>query len=677
MVGRMTCLTLVVVLAAAAVPGQGAAAVSPPPAAVAQAVAALDVVAADLAEVRAQVDGVRAFSDRPPLAAVRTLGLVPVRLDAAVAPLSGLHWTVADPLLDRAAALRREARELEEGVRCWEPPARPDRPAASAPRGTGAVGGTITDATTGGPLPGIPITAYCEQNYQGAFRYSISASDGTYLVGGIGTETCWVYTDVESGWVNAAWQGWACPGGGCSYNSTGDPVAVTDGAATSGIDLALSRTGAVSGAVTAAGTGQPLGGAQVTLNNASGYGHRVAYTDAAGRWSKGELEPGVYFAVAVHENAISQLWQGIAWPWTTATAGTPIRVGPGGQVPGVDFALQVEGSVAGRVSDAATGAPLAGIIVYAFVGQSVRSSASTGADGTYTIAGLDAGSYHVATWGSSQWVDEVYDDVVCDGWCDPTTGTPVAVQLGATTPGIDLALTRLGTLGGHVSASGSGYPLAGVELRYYDSNGSFGWYSVTDDAGDWTLGTLSRTAPLFIVARGGDYLDELWDDFPCEAGCDPTTGSPVVVVPGIDLAADFVLDLGGWLSGTVRDASTGQPLGAQVTVFDGDGDEVGSASTNSQGHYVIRGLADGSYHVMATSARYAGAMYPDVVCPEACSPTGGMSVAVTAGAATPSVDLALTPGGSIAGTVIAEATGLPVQGLSVRVYRSGVEAHRA
>ncbi len=53
---------------------------------------------------------------------------------------------------------------------------------------------------------------------------------------------------------------------------------------------------------------------------------------------------------------------------------------------------------------------------------------------------MATGSYLVRTYRASSYVDEVYSDVSCLCGCDVTTGTPIAVVLGSTTTGIDLAL---------------------------------------------------------------------------------------------------------------------------------------------------------------------------------------------------------------------------------------------
>jgi len=131
--GLVAVMATVAALAVGQVGGSAGVAQAGEPETVASVNRALDGVAADLAAMRRQLDETRAVSDRPPLRAAGVLGVVPARLDAAVAPLVGLSWRTVNPLLDRAAALRREARELGASLADWKRPSRPARPTPAAP----------------------------------------------------------------------------------------------------------------------------------------------------------------------------------------------------------------------------------------------------------------------------------------------------------------------------------------------------------------------------------------------------------------------------------------------------------------------------------------------------------------------------------------------------------------
>src|SRR5207248_2088506 len=112
------------------------------------------------------------------------------------------------------------------------------------------------------------------------------------------------------------------------------------------------------------------------------------------------------------------------------------------------------------------------------------------------------------------------------------------------------------------------------------------------------------------------------------------------------------LATGGTITGTVTDnAATPVALtGICVTAIPSTGGTWVNAVTDSGGQYSIPGLAGGSYSVQflsgCGSANYAGQFYNNQPSSSSADP-----VSVTAGAATPNIDAALAPGGTISGTV--------------------------
>jgi len=109
---------------------------------------------------------------------------------------------------------------------------------------------------------------------------------------------------------------------------------------------------------------------------------------------------------------------------------------------GVDFALDRLGEIAGVVTDAATGEAVAGawVQVHDHESGSFVGGGTTDSTGAYSIAGLPAGDYAAFT-DAAGYRDEVFDDVPCNGECDLTAATPIAVALG-TTAVADFALDR-------------------------------------------------------------------------------------------------------------------------------------------------------------------------------------------------------------------------------------------
>ena len=159
----------------------------------------------------------------------------------------------------------------------------------------------------------------------------------------------------------------------------------------------------------------------------------------------------------------------------TSGTPTPVTVTAGATTTGINAALAGAGAISGTVTDAGgTHHGLANVQVsVSSPSTGAYGSATTAADGSYTVTGLPAGTdYQVcfyasgATGGSSDalgYVDQCYNN-------QPTSGTPtpVTVTLGATRTGINAALAGGGAISGTVTdAGGTHHGLANVKVSVY------------------------------------------------------------------------------------------------------------------------------------------------------------------------------------------------------------------
>ena len=133
--------------------------------------------------------------------------------------------------------------------------------------------------------------------------------------------------------------------------------------------------------------------------------------------------------------------------------------------------IATTGALSGRLTDAGSMAGIPGATVLAYgASGSQAGQGVTDAQGSYQVASLPPGSYYAKTLAAG-YFDELFDAKACPlGACSVTTGSPIAVTAGATTPSIDFALTpsavRLHTLSPCrlIDTRGTAAPLGGPAL---------------------------------------------------------------------------------------------------------------------------------------------------------------------------------------------------------------------
>lgn len=265
-------------------------------------------------------------------------------------------------------------------------------PAASA-AGTGSVAGLVEDAAAKTPVAGIAV---CARATSEPFAQECTTSDakGDYLIAGLagGQYHVSFSASAESG-LNYLTQYFK----GQSTEALAEPVSVTEGATTHEVSAALQPGGEIEGTVTE-GENTPLAGGKVCALEKGTETARCVVTNATGGYTIAGLASGEYevefaappgFVTQFYENATSRA-QAKAVPVTAGAAA----------VKGVSAVLQPEapppGTIAGTVSSAITGLPLAGVKVCALgVGGAGETCVSTDASGAYALPGLAPGEYHV------------------------------------------------------------------------------------------------------------------------------------------------------------------------------------------------------------------------------------------------------------------------------------------
>ena len=330
------------------------------------------------------------------------------------------------------------------------------------------------------------------------------------------------------------------------------------------------------------------------------------------------------------------------------------------------------GSISGTVTSTADASPVAATVyLYNELGSYLRD-ASTDPGGAYTLTALAAGTYYLTTRNSAGFVDELYDQHLCVGNCSPTSGDPVVVGDGAAVTGIDFALDPGGSIAGLVTDADGGAPIVNLSLTLVDATGTY--VTTPRTVGDGTYATergLPAGSYFALTDASNGWLRELYDDIPCASSqCDPTDGTPIVVAGTATTTADFQLDAGGHISGTVTDASATPLQGVSIYVYDHSGDYFGSAGTAADGSYtVVYALPTGNFFARTNSSLgLLDKLFDDIPCPSGdCTITDGTPIGVVQGMTTPAVDFVLSSGGVIEGTVTDAVSGLPIQSIPVNI----------
>lgn len=526
----------------------------------------------------------------------------------------------------------------------------------------GTLSGTITAAATGDPVPFAEVSVIALPNT--VVSSVVADANGHYQSGPLAAGTYAVVArPFPFNWE--VFDDRPCVNFFCFFEE-GDPVTVAPAMDTPGIDFALSLPGTLSGTVTEMGSGVPIANTRVKLWRSAG--------DFVGDFNTGptgafefSLPAGDYFLTAESFFHLSELYADLPCPGGPPAGcnpldGTPISVTSGGTTSGIHFQLEALGKIRGRVTDAITGAGIAGGFlpnaVFAFDAAGMHvGTASPDVDGSYTLQGLPAGNYFVVTRTLSH-RDELWNGIPCPGGppsgCTVTSGTAIAVALQGVVTSIDFALDPLGAIEGQLTDGFTGEPVAGAEVSIFKADGQLLGSVPANGLGRYSSGPLLPGSYFVGVDAQFGRLAELYADVPCPDGlpaCNPTTGTPVpVALAGATSGIDFDLALGPGIQGTVVAHGGHAPLpGVAIDFFSSDGFLAGSTATLANGRYQLS-LPSGTYHV-ATDNGFGGldAVFRDRPCPDGpaflglCDPALGEPVTVaSSGPATSGINFVLS-----------------------------------
>ncbi|MFQ5576809.1 MAG: carboxypeptidase regulatory-like domain-containing protein, partial [Anaerolineae bacterium] len=427
----------------------------------------------------------------------------------------------------------------------------------------------------------------------------------------------------------------------------------------------VQANGFITGLVTADDGGAPLANVYVYAQDPATYVWASNYTNAGGVYSI-SVSPGSYrVSFEPFDYHISEHYDNILY--NQSASATLVSVASGEVVTGINAGLAPGVQISGTITDRATTAPLNSIAVdvQGLTPANYYSYGYSSAGGIYTTApGLPPGEYRVLFYDyNNLYATEYYSHAFRPGLA--TTVTLTTTHRG----GINAAMVKAGAITGTVRGSG---PLSDVQVTaYYAAETTWVNYSTTDINGYYRLAGLAPIGyKLKLLPPDNRYITEWYQG---QSAWD--TATPITPTSGVTITLDITLTRAAVITGLVTDALNGAPLsGIWVSLYNaGDDSYRTGTATNISGTYRLDGLLAGGYKLQFWDGggNYLSEYYnnrPDLASAD--------PVTVTAGT-TATANAALTAGAHITGTVTAEGSGAPLDGVSVYLYNAGDDSYRA
>lgn len=269
------------------------------------------------------------------------------------------------------------------------------------------------------------------------------------------------------------------------------------------------------------------------------------------------------------------------------------------EVPPVKLALAIPAALSGRVIDAVSRTGIAGATVTVYqadagnAGWTAPRNAQSDKDGYFAISDLGAGTYMYAAQAEGYTTESAMQ-----------TGRRVDLTKGGETDLGEIPLLPAGSVTGVVVDAQTGKPLAGATVELEQGNQWGRWsqnQGVSDAEGRFTIKSVGAGS-YTLKATAAEYAMTSQPDVVVEAG-------KLVDVGQVRMGRGFAF------TGTVVDASGTGVAGAVVTIaergrssgfgWEGEGRQLGTATTGSNGSFTISGMSECSARVTVTAEGFA------------------------------------------------------------------------
>lgn len=375
----------------------------------------------------------------------------------------------------------------------------------------GSISGTVTAEGVPNPAGQLVLTRVVNGQDEGS-RFGAYWSNGAFKINSVAPGTYRLHAIPEgTAWAQQWYDGADSP-------VESDLISVGENQDVSGISFSLKRSGTVSGVVSNSnGVSVP---ARVGIYRPGSEDYeRAVITDDAGHYAVVGLPPGAY------QVRFKPLTDGYATQWWDGAQrrgeADLLTVSSGGTAT-ADAVVVAGGTISGTVADP-DGKPVGGAKVSAFGDDGSYAFALSGADGRYTMTGVDADTYRIQARPGSSRLDLVRTWQVSA--LTPGDATPVEVGNGDSVTA-DVELQEGARISGRVWDT-DGKPVKGIGVDVFDENGRKSLTAWTDELGRYT--TTGLLPGKYLVRfmpgyYGGEGLaEQWWNDEPTMAQADPIT----------------------------------------------------------------------------------------------------------------------------------------------------------
>ncbi|HXH40159.1 MAG TPA: carboxypeptidase-like regulatory domain-containing protein [Thermoanaerobaculia bacterium] len=446
----------------------------------------------------------------------------------------------------------------------------------SGPSGTGLANITVAAYNLSGTRRGFTTT-------DAAGSFTLALPPGSYKIAGYDAALAYVTTFFNN----------------ATSFDTASSISIASTASTTAnlqLPLAAKLTGLVSDRATLA----PIANARVTVYAGDGSISSRMFTGGDGRYAIAQAPGGL--RVVVDDPAGNYATTYV--PDAESFSAEPQVGAAAGQAVTIDATMVRAGHLAGRVTDSASGTPLAGITAVAYNDDgTTRAFAATDANGLYSIV-VPPADYRLGTFDAALvYLPRFYANQAL--FAGAAIAHAVTQQ---TINGFDFTLSKGARVTGHVTSRSLGTALNAMTVGAYDPGGQLLASASSDASGLYTLLLPPATVKLLAFDSSLQFATAYYLDAPTF-----DTTQSLALVEGQSLTADFTMSEAGRISGVVIADGTFAPLASiDVIVYDTSFRTILETTTDSGGSFRVAvppgtylvAVADATHHY--TSAFYSG-----------------------------------------------------------------------